>query len=54
MPQVNYDYDDEDHQRWKVAAARKGQTLREWIRRSLNQVADAEQEEDDERRRRTR
>jgi predicted HicB family RNase H-like nuclease len=53
---VNYDYPDEQHRRWKVAAGHKGQTLKEWIRRALNQVADEQQADraEAERRRRSR
>jgi predicted HicB family RNase H-like nuclease len=47
---VNYDYDEGDHQRWKVAAAHKGQTLKEWIRRALNEVADRDIDEANRRR----
>ena len=56
MPSVNYEYGDEEHQRWKLASVRKGQTLKEWIRRALNQAADEQdaQRAEDERKRRAR
>lgn len=47
-------YSDEEHGKWKAAADRKGQTLREWVRRSLLKVADEEEAEDDRRRGRSR
>lgn len=52
VPGLNYRYDDGDHQRWKVAATWKGQTLKEWVRRALNKVAAEEEAEREERRRR--
>lgn len=37
---VNYEYPRAQHERWKAAADRKGQSLKEWIRRALNEVAE--------------
>ncbi len=56
MPQVTYDYPDDEHRRWKVAASHKGQTLKEWIRRALNDAADTQEAEraEAERKRRSR
>ncbi len=45
VPQVSYWYDDDEHQRWKVAAAYKGQSLKEWIRRALSDEADRQEQE---------
>ena len=42
---VNYTYPADQHARWKQAADRKGQTLREWVRRALNEVADRQDAE---------
>lgn len=41
---VNYEYPRAQHERWKAAADRKGQSLKEWIRRALNEAADAQAE----------
>lgn len=56
VPQVSYDYPDDEHQRWKLAATHKGQTLKEWIRRALNEVAERQEAEraEAERKRRSR
>lgn len=47
---MNYDFEDDEHQRWKLASVRKGMTLKAWIRKVLNEAADREQAEDDRRR----
>jgi len=56
VTRLNYDYPDEEHVEWSVAARYKGQTLKEWVRRALNKVAADEKDERDaaERRRRSR
>jgi hypothetical protein len=56
VPSVNYDYPDDDHQRWKLASTHRGQTLKEWIRRALNAEAERQETEraEEERRRRSR
>lgn len=56
MPSVNYDYPEDEHEEWKVAAARKGQTLKEWVRRALNKAAEEQAAEraEAERKRRSR
>lgn len=53
---VNYEYPIDQHERWTEAAGWKGQTLKEWVRRALNQAADEQAEEraEAERRRRRR
>lgn len=49
---VNYDYPRDQHERWKEAARHRGQPLKEWIRRALNDAADEQAEA--ERKRRSR
>jgi len=56
VPQVSYGYPEDEHRRWKLAATYKGQSLKEWIRRALNEAADRDEQQraDEERRRRSR
>jgi len=49
-----YDYPADQHEEWKAAARRKGQPLKEWVRRSLNAAAESEQAEADEAERKRR
>ena len=42
MTRLNYDYPEDEHVEWSVAARRKGVTLKEWARRALNRVAEEE------------
>lgn len=53
---VNYKYPVDQHERWTEAAHYKGQSLKEWVRRALNQVAEQQEAEraETERRRRSR
>ena len=53
---MNYDYPDDEHRRWKLAATHKGQTLKDWIEQALNEVAErqARDRAEDERKRRGR
>ena len=52
VTRLNYDYPDDEHVEWSVAARYKGQTLKEWVRRALNEAAQREAEQ--ERKRRSR
>jgi predicted HicB family RNase H-like nuclease len=53
MGRINYTYDDDLHERAKVAAIRKGQTLKDWVGRAI--LAAVEQQEAEwERRQRQR
>ena len=54
VTRLNYDYPDGEHEEWKVAATRKGQALKEWVRRSLNEVAERQQAERAEKERKQR
>ena len=41
---INYAYSAGEHRAWKAAAALKGQSFKEWIRRALNEAAAENQE----------
>ena len=45
MTRFNFDYPEDEHEEWKVAATRKGQTLKEWGRRAMNAAAAREKAE---------
>lgn len=51
-----YEYPLDQHDRWAAAAEYKGQSIKEWVRRALNEVADRHLDEaaEAERRRRSR
>ena len=51
MTRLNYDYPDDEHVEWSIAARYKGQTLKEWARRALNKAAEEEKAEREKRRR---
>lgn len=44
MVSINYELPDDVHQRAKVAAAREGLTLKEWVIRALETAADEQTE----------
>ena len=54
MGHIAYVIPDDLHTRAKIAAARKGQTLRAWIEDALREAADRQDAEHERERRRTR